>query len=157
MYPLLNHLDAPLRFLIFSIPEAMCLIVPFCLGIIYEQFWWGIFLSIVSYVAVRLCAKNLGMKYMRGFYYWHFPTRIKAYQYPITSFIREFVCVFLVMHLIGCSSVYSQMFDCPIKEAPPCQRLEQVYKNYMPCVVPPMHQKWYRIYNKDNPSIMEVA
>lgn len=143
MYPLLNYLDAPTRFLIFTVQEALCLIVPFVLGIAGDHFWCGCFGSGALYVLVRQCSRHIGLRSLRGFYYWHFPTRTKLYAYPIASHMREFVHIVSVLTLVGCQGAYNDFFDCPAERMPRCQSMRTIYAHYAP--EPELSCAWYYV------------
>lgn len=143
MYPLLNYLDAPVRFLIFTMQEALCLFVPFMLGIACDHFWCGCLVSCVLYSVVRQCRRHIGLRRLRGFYYWHFPTRTKLYAYPIASYVREFVHVVSALSLSSCQSTYNDFFDCPAERTPRCQNVRTIYAQYAPeCACP---SRWYYV------------
>ena len=132
MYPLLNYLDAPVRFLIFTVQEALCLVVPFMLGVASDHFWCGASVACVLYAVVRGCRRHIGLRRLRGFYYWHFPTRAKLYTYPIASYMREFVHVVSILTLCGCQGAYNDFFDCPAEHTPRCQNMRTIYAHYAP-------------------------
>ncbi|MCY4414311.1 MAG: type IV conjugative transfer system protein TraL [Alphaproteobacteria bacterium] len=148
MVPLLNYLDAPVRFLVLTMQEAMSVIVPFGLGIFYGQFWFGLLSACLFYGCVRWLSRAIGVRRFRGFYYWYFPTREKMYHYPLWSHVRVFVGCFVLCCLMGCSSVYNDMFDCPMQKVPACARVESVYARYMR-LRSRKNQTWYCRVNGD--------
>ncbi len=127
MYALLNYLDAPVRFLIFTIPEALSLVVPFCWGIVLQKFWLGALGGFVAFSLVRLIAQRFSVQDFRGLVYWYFPTRPKAYQLPVMSYIREYLVLLACVSLMGCSAS-ERLLECPAQRVPRCQSVSAVYK-----------------------------
>lgn len=128
MTPLLNYLDVPVRFLVFTVPEAMGLIGPFVWGIFYQQFWIGALGSCVGYGLARFVMHKFPRHIVRGFLYWHLPTRGRAYRCPVFSHVREYIVIMLCLSLVGCHSGYNNILDCPALRVARCQDMPSVYQ-----------------------------
>jgi len=152
MRPLLNHLDAPLRFLIFTMPEAMSLMVPFLWGIGVNQFWKGCVSACVLYVIVRQFSRYIGVRRVRACYYWYFPVRQKIYAYPVCSSIRELIQVIVLIFLGGCQPAYHDFFDCPVENVARCQSTKKVYAQHN-ATVRRVSCRWFYAYHEHNDTI----
>lgn len=86
---LLNNLDEPLRFLLFTIDEALVLFVPLFTGMALGYVLFGVITSIILYQGLKQCkARAIGSN-LRQVAYWILPN-FKFFRANIPSYIRDF-------------------------------------------------------------------
>ena len=87
---LLNHLDAPTRFLFFTLDEAAVCVGCFLTGVLTGHQLLGFIASIICAFLLRKLKgteKNCSMKQI---FYWFFPTNKRALKVNVPSYVRKF-------------------------------------------------------------------
>ena len=72
-YYIPRHLDDPERWLFFTLDEALVIVGPILLGIIFHMFELGIVLSVVGYVAFKKFKGSEQANVAAYGVYWYFP------------------------------------------------------------------------------------
>ena len=88
---LLNHLDQPVRFLYFTLDEAITLLGSFLLGGLMNKPLCGVIVGILLAVALNKIKKFNQDCNITQMFYWYLPTSTKAYRLYIPSYVREFL------------------------------------------------------------------
>ena len=88
---LLNHLDQPVRFLYFTLDEAIVLLGSFLLGGIVNKPLIGIIIGVLLAVILNKIKKFNDNCNITQMFYWYLPTSTKAYRLCLPSYIREFL------------------------------------------------------------------
>jgi conjugal transfer pilus assembly protein TraL len=89
-YRLLNHLDKPVRFLYFTIDEAISLLGGFLLGGLAGKPLMGFISGLVISVFLSKIKKAHVDTSLTQMFYWYLPTHMHAYSFYLPSYIREF-------------------------------------------------------------------
>ena len=87
---LLNHLDDPMRLLIFTIDEVVAFLAPFFLGYEVQQTLYGFCLGVGCYFVVKYMKKKEMGTNFRQLWYWYLPSKRKMFKYYVPSYFREF-------------------------------------------------------------------
>jgi len=84
-----RHLDDPPKFLLWSLDEAMVLLVPFIIGVLLSQVVIGMVLGVLSMLMVRRLKSKEGSNILFSLLYWHFP--INRFSHTPPSYIRTYI------------------------------------------------------------------
>jgi conjugal transfer pilus assembly protein TraL len=88
---ILRYLDSPSRVGFWTIDEAVALILPSTLGLLFEFPLTGIFLSVATYMFARFIKRNIGGRLFRDAAYWFLPGVHRRNKIKIPSNIRKFI------------------------------------------------------------------
>lgn len=88
---LLNHLDKPARFLLFTLDEFLCLAAPIFIGMVTQWVTTGFFAGLGFYGSIKAFKKQFPGGNLRKILYWYLPNGHQAFQIPIPSYIREWI------------------------------------------------------------------
>ena len=85
-----SRLDAPEVIGFWPIDEALCLIVPFALGILFSQVVIGVISSYVLFRGMRKLKAGRGLSWILHAAYWHLPNTIFVTKRLPPSYIRYY-------------------------------------------------------------------
>jgi len=88
---ILQHLDDPLRFLHWTVDEAIAIVVPifFCFAI--DHAIYGIFGAGGSFFLLKYIKKKFGLESLKHVLYWFLPKSEKKLPNSPASHIREYI------------------------------------------------------------------
>lgn len=87
---MLNHVDTPLKLLLWTVPEILMMIVPFFLGLMLEQLLMGLLVSIAYFYIYKKYQRKFGKGQFQVVNYWYFPTGKRFKTLP-PSYLREYL------------------------------------------------------------------
>lgn len=88
---LLNHLDKPARFLLFTFDEFLCLGAPTFTGMVMQWFVTGFLMGLGFYFGLRFLKKQFPHGNLRKILYWYLPNGHKAFRIKVPSYVREWI------------------------------------------------------------------
>jgi len=88
-YYIPKHLDDPPRFLLWTMDEAIVLMAPFMLGIIFSHVLLALMVGASLLLGMKKIKGNEGPNFLFNVMYWYLPLR--HFKRTPPSFIREFV------------------------------------------------------------------
>lgn len=88
---ILHHLDDPLRFLHWTLDEAMSITGPAFFGLAVEHPLLGLIGSGVCYWALTTTKKRFGFESLKHALYWHLPKSDQRLPNTPPSYIREYL------------------------------------------------------------------
>jgi type IV conjugative transfer system protein TraL len=90
-----KHLDAPPRFLLWSVDEAMSALIPVFLGAVMSL---GIFTPIIAIISFKTWKKikgssnsSGGQGFVKTFIYWNYPSKILGLKATPDSAIKNYI------------------------------------------------------------------
>ena len=88
---ILQHLDDPLRFLHWTVDEAVAIVAPifFCFAI--DHALYGVVGGAVCYLSLKHIKKKFGLESMKHALYWYLPKSKKKLPTIPASHIREYI------------------------------------------------------------------
>ena len=86
-----QHLDAPPRFLLWTVDEAMSFIFPILLGVFLGSIWIGLCISYFSYRTWRRLKSSSVRGFSTRLIYWYYPSRLLDLKSTPDSAIRTFL------------------------------------------------------------------
>ncbi len=87
---ILNYVDTPLRFLLWTVHEIIMLVAPCFLGLIIDQFVLGICTSIAYFWIYKKYKRRFGKGQFQAVRYWYFPNDRRLKGIP-PSYRREYI------------------------------------------------------------------
>lgn len=88
---ILQHLDNPKRILYWTFDEAVLMVAPFFLGMIFQHAIFGVIASIAGTFLLRKVKQKMGFENLRRVMYWYLPLKAKNLHGVPPSHIREYV------------------------------------------------------------------
>jgi type IV conjugative transfer system protein TraL len=87
---ILNYVDTPLRFLLWTVHEIVMLVVPCFIGIIIDHFVLGVTVSVIYFWGYKKYKRRFGKGQFQAVRYWYFPLERRFKAIP-PSFRREYI------------------------------------------------------------------
>jgi conjugal transfer pilus assembly protein TraL len=87
---LLHHLDDPFRVLMWTIDEALLLIIPPFIGLMTDQLFLWLVLGFGSFAALRKAKKKFGGGTLKHAFYWYLPHNKARLKKTPPSYIRHY-------------------------------------------------------------------
>ena len=87
---ILNHIDSPLKILFWTKGEIFLFVVPFFLGMLLDEFIFGVLVSLLNAFVVSKYKKLFGKGQLQAVMYWYLPKTKKLKGVP-PSYIREYL------------------------------------------------------------------
>lgn len=87
---ILNHVDSPLKILIWTKGELALFILPALTGMLMGHIILGFILSIVNYKLFGIYKRRFGKGQLQAVLYWFFPHMSKRFPAFPASYIREY-------------------------------------------------------------------
>ena len=88
---ILHHLDDPLRFLHWTLDEALTIMVPAFFGLAIEHPFWGLIGAGGCYGGLITLKKRFGLENLKHALYWYLPKSTKHLPHLPPSYIREYL------------------------------------------------------------------
>ena len=88
---ILNYLDMPPRILLWLISEVSMVCLPAFILMVFGEVIWGLVLSTLTMMGIRLFKRYFGEGYLHGVMYWYLPTSKEQFLVMPPSYIREFI------------------------------------------------------------------
>ena len=88
---ILQHLDAPIRILYWTIDEACLIIGCPLLGMMFDQFVIGVGLATLGFKVTRYSKRYFGGGTLKHAAYWYLPHQKTHLKRTPPSFIREYI------------------------------------------------------------------
>ncbi len=88
---ILNYLDMPPRILLWPISEVSMVCLPAFILMVFGEVIWGLVLSTLTMMGIRLFKRYFGEGYLHGVMYWYLPTSKEQFLVMPPSYIREFI------------------------------------------------------------------
>lgn len=86
-----SYLDEPERFLIWTMDEALVLLLPLLIGVMVSFYGTGIIASIVAVTIYSRTKERIGKNLLPGVLYWYFPAAVSRFKATPPSYIKEYV------------------------------------------------------------------
>ena len=90
-HKLFNNLDNPTRFLFWTLPEAMVLLIPLFMGIGTGFALSGLVISCGGIYVMREWDRRMAKQNLQTFLYWYFPHNKAQLKVTPPSYIREYI------------------------------------------------------------------
>jgi len=87
-----RYLDEPERFLCWTVDEAMVMLMPMVLGLLFHHSGLGLIVGLVSFASyhhTKNCTQ--GFYTVKGFFYWHGLLRSRRWRALPPSWVREVI------------------------------------------------------------------
>ena len=88
---ILNYLDMPPRILLWPISEVSMVCLPAFILMVFGEVIWGLVLSTLTMMGIRLFKRYFGEGYLHGVMYWYLPTSKEQFLVTPSSYIRAFI------------------------------------------------------------------
>ncbi len=88
---ILNHVDSPLKILIWTKGEIGTFLLPALLGLMFRQTVMGLVISFVNYRLFKLYHQRFGNDQFQTVCYWFLPHLAKRLPAIPPSYIREYI------------------------------------------------------------------
>jgi type IV conjugative transfer system protein TraL len=86
---ILNHVDSPLKILLWTVPELLMLVMPIILGLMADQLTLGIAVIFLYFWVSKKYRQHFGQGQFHAVKYWYFP-KDKRFKTLAPSYIREY-------------------------------------------------------------------
>jgi type IV conjugative transfer system protein TraL len=88
---ILNHVDSPLKILVWTTGELTLFLMPLFLGLFFSQLALGALVSFVNYRLFKIYRERFGKDQFQAVCYWCLPPSPKRYPAIPASYIREYI------------------------------------------------------------------
>ncbi len=88
---ILNHVDTPLKFLLWTKGEIALFLLPAFLGLSFNQFIMGLVVSFLNYRLFKIYKEKFGKDQFQAVCYWFLPHTPKKLPAIPPSYIREYI------------------------------------------------------------------
>lgn len=87
-----RYLDEPERFLCWTVDEAIVMVLPMVLGLLWHVSGTGLFLGFMAFFAYQhIKNRTEGFFTLYGFCYWHLPNGLTPWRLLAPSWVREVI------------------------------------------------------------------
>lgn len=87
---ILNHVDSPLKWLVWTTGEVCLFVAPLFLGLFFNQLIAGCIISFVNFRLSKVYKQRFGKEQLQAVSYWFLPHAFKRYPAIPPSYIREY-------------------------------------------------------------------
>lgn len=87
---ILNYVDTPLKFLLWTVNEIVMLVVPCFIGIVIDQFALGVIVCVGYFWGYKKYKRRFGKGQFQAVRYWYLPNDSRFKSIP-PSFRREYL------------------------------------------------------------------
>jgi len=88
---LFNNLDNPVRFLVWTVPEALVLMAPIFGAVVSGYVFTSLAFGAVGFCALRAGKRRFGKQSLAAVLYWHFPHNKRKLKVTPPSYVRMYI------------------------------------------------------------------
>lgn len=88
---ILNHVDSPLKILVWTTGELGLFLMPLFFGLFFNQLLLGTLISFINYRLFKIYREKFGKDQFQAVCYWFFPPSPKRYPAIPPSYIRTYI------------------------------------------------------------------
>lgn len=88
---ILNHVDSPLKILVWTTGELALFLMPLFLGLFFNHLILGVMVSITNYRLFKIYREKFGKDQFQAVCYWFLPHQVKRYPTIPPSYIRHYI------------------------------------------------------------------